>query len=104
LVAAYQQVLSLPYVDTLLGMLRDEFAVVYKPNVFRYPQFDAVCTRLLQKVEKHAMTSKMRLQRHNGSAAANVRTPRPVLRRHGRVAGFRRASDTALVHGLRRSH
>jgi Signal recognition particle, alpha subunit, N-terminal len=61
-VAAYQHMLTIPYVDGLLQALRKEFAAVYKPHVYDYKHFDSAYKRLLQRIEKQAMTSKLRVQ------------------------------------------
>lgn len=71
-VAAYQQMLSLPYVDTVLATLKKEFAVVYKPDVFEYGHFDAVYQRVLNQAEKRHMASKQRLQNGSGGRQAQV--------------------------------
>jgi hypothetical protein len=71
-VAVYQQMLAVPYAKSLLHSLKSEFAKVYKPNQFSYPQFDEVCKQLQLKVERQVMTSKMRQQGHlNGSKGSD---------------------------------
>jgi hypothetical protein len=70
-VAVYQQMLAVPYAMTLLHSLKAEFATVYKPNQFSYPQFDEVFKRCQSKLENQMMTSKMRLQgRSNGASGS----------------------------------
>ena len=72
LVAAYQQILSLPYVDTLLLTLKREFAAVYQPGVFEYAHFNAVYQRALKQAEKRHMTSKQKLQSHQSGQVLQV--------------------------------
>ena len=50
-VAVYQKALSLLYVDALLEKIRDEFAVVYKPDISRYEAFEDTFKKVLKKCE-----------------------------------------------------
>ena len=50
-VAVYQKALSLLYVDALLEKIRDEFAVVYKPDISRYDAFEDTFRKVLKKCE-----------------------------------------------------
>jgi hypothetical protein len=72
-VAAYQQFLTVPYVDVLLQALREEFSQIYRPDVFDYPQFSETYNRILTKMEKQHMNTKMRTQgRTNGFTQCKV--------------------------------
>mmetsp|Transcript_4870 Transcript_4870/g.15938 ORF Transcript_4870/g.15938 Transcript_4870/m.15938 type:complete len:618 (+) Transcript_4870:219-2072(+) len=54
-VAVYQSILSLPYVDGLLGSVKREFtACHFRPRKYAFPEFHDVFTRLLDDAEKQA--------------------------------------------------
>lgn len=66
-VAAYQHMLSVPFVDALLNSMRDEFAAVYKPDVFEYKYFDDTYKRLLSRAQKNTIQSRSKMQNGNTS-------------------------------------
>lgn len=66
-VAAYQHMLSVPFVDALLASMRDEFAAVYKPDVFEYQYFDDTYKRLLSRAQKNTIQSRSKAS--NGSSS-----------------------------------
>lgn len=66
-VAAYQHMLSVPFVDALLTSMRDEFAAVYKPNVFEYQYFDDTYKRLLARAQKNTVQSRSKASSGNNS-------------------------------------
>ena len=73
-VAVYQQMLTVPYVDALLQALKKEFAAVYRPGVYSYPQFSDTYFKMRTRLEKLNMNSKQRQQgRSNGAAVNKVR-------------------------------
>ena len=71
--AVYQQMLTVQYVEALLQSLQREFAIVYKPGVYAYPEFTTRYRMVRDRLEKLNMTSKQRQQgRKNGLSAQKV--------------------------------
>lgn len=68
-VAAYQHMLSLPFMEALLDALKAEFATVYQPGVLEYPGFDDTYKRVRERVEKRALAAKMKTQPRPNAAA-----------------------------------
>jgi hypothetical protein len=66
-VAAYQHMLSVPFVDALLTSMRDEFASVYKPDVFEYKFFDDSYKRLLSRAQKNIVQARSKISTGNNS-------------------------------------
>ena len=66
-VAAYQHMLSVPFVDALLTSMRDEFAAVYKPDVFEYQYFDDTYKRLLSRAQKNSIQTRSKPSNGNNS-------------------------------------
>jgi Signal recognition particle, alpha subunit, N-terminal len=66
-VAAYQHMLSVPFVDALLTSMRDEFAAVYKPDVFDYEYFDDTYKRLLSRAQKNSVQARSKTSKGNNS-------------------------------------
>jgi hypothetical protein len=54
-VAAYQHMMSVPFVDSLLSALRDEFAELYKPGTYHYHQFDDTYKSLLSRMQNQPL-------------------------------------------------
>ena len=72
-VAMYQHVLSLPYVDELLELIKEEFSKQYAPPQLEY-EFDDTYKRLLDRCQKRAMEAKMRSQtKAAGNSIGRVR-------------------------------
>lgn len=66
-VAAYQHMLSVPFVDALLASMRDEFTAVYKPDVFEYKHFDDTYKRLLSRAQKNTIQTRSKVPIGNNS-------------------------------------
>lgn len=71
-VAAYQHMITVPFVDALLALLKDEFVAIYQPQVYEYKHFDDTYKRLLEKIQKQATASKNRLAGRGGGKASQV--------------------------------
>jgi len=76
-VAVYQKALSLLYVDVLLERIKQEFATVYKPDLYKYKSFDDTFKRVLKECELRADQFKRSLETKPAVAPSNkVGVPR----------------------------
>ena len=52
--------LTVPFVDALLALLRDEFITIYQPSIYEYKKFDDTYKLLLARAQRQATESKNR--------------------------------------------